>query len=404
MLDVMRVREDFPILETKQHGRPLVYLDNAATMQMPRPVLEAVEAHYRQYNANVHRGVHSLSQQSTDHLERARRLVANYIGAGEREIIFTSGTTDSLNQLARMLRERVRPGDQILVTAMEHHSNLLPWQELAKLSGAELHIIPLDDNGDLELGKLAERLKSKTALVAAAWVSNVTGAVNPVSEIARLAHEAGALFVVDGAQSMKLGVTDVKAMDCDFLAFSGHKLGALTGVGVLFGKHELLKTLSPTVYGGGMIESAAYDGCVWGSIPQRFEAGTPNYVGAISLGEAVAYLQELGLDDIAEQEEMLTARLTAALSDIEGMHVLAKPRQRSGAVSFYAENAHAFDLGVMLDTLGIAVRTGHMCAQPLVESFGVQSVVRASPAFYNTEAEIDALADGIRRVLPMLRR
>lgn len=403
-MDLRQIRRDFPILQTEQHGRPLVYLDNAATLQMPEPVLSAITEHYRTCNANVHRGVHSLSQKSTDRLEQARSRVTEFLGAEESEIVFTAGTTDSLNQLSRMLRERVRPGQQIIVSAMEHHSNLIPWQELAREKGAVLSILPLDDRGELDLYALEQLLKQDTALVAVAWCSNVLGTVNPIGEIAWLSHEAGALCVVDGAQGMKLGKTDVKKLDCDFLAFSGHKLGALTGTGVLYGKRALFHSLPPAAYGGGMVDQVTGRTATFGQAPQRFEAGTPNYVGAISLGTAMEYLGSIGLEEIARQEENLIGLLTERLSDFPGLHILGEPRRRSGAVSFYADGVHPFDLGVMLDSLGFAVRTGHMCAQPLVERFGIKHVVRVSPAFYNTEEEIDQFADAVGRILLILRR
>ncbi|MCD8116631.1 MAG: SufS family cysteine desulfurase [Oscillospiraceae bacterium] len=400
---VTEIRKDFPILNTKRHGYPLVYLDNAATLQMPVPVQERIRSHYDRDNANVHRGVHALSQASTNAMETARETVARFIGADTDEIIFTAGTTDSINMLARMLEDRIRPGQQILVSAMEHHSNLIPWQEMSRRTGADLEIIPLDSQGDLNLEALEQLLQRDTFLVAAAWVSNVTGAVNPVDKITALAHAAGALTVIDGAQGMKLGVTDVTALDCDFLAFSGHKLGALTGIGVLYGKRSLLKALAPVRFGGGMVGHTDYRSSTWGMPPQCFEAGTPHYVGAISLGAALEYLTALGPESIARWEEQLTTALVQSLSLIPGITVLGTPRRRTGAVSFYAESIHPFDLGVMLDTLGIAVRTGHMCAQPLVESFGVHHVLRASPAFYNTMEEINRLEDALKRINPVLR-
>lgn len=404
MLDIQAVRSEFPILQTRQNGHPLVYLDNAATLQMPEAVLRAIEAHYHSCNSNVHRGVHTLSRLSTEHLEQARSIVADWLSASPAEIIFTSGTTDSLNQLARMLEGRVHAGQQILVSAMEHHSNLLPWQDICRRTGAKLQIIPVDDTGALDLKAYRALLQAPTALVAVTWVSNVTGAINPVGEMAMLAHGAGALLAVDGAQGMKLGKPDVRVLDCDFLAFSGHKLGALTGIGVLYGKRALLETLCPVSFGGGMIESAGYSRAVWAAVPQRFEAGTPNYVGAISLGAAITALQQWGIADIARREQHLTDRLADMLREFPNIRILPASGRRSGAVSFYAEDAHAFDIGVMLDTLGIAVRTGHMCAQPFVESCGASNIVRVSPAFYNTEDELEQLCAALRRILPMLRR
>lgn len=403
-MDMQKVREDFPILKTRQHGHPLIYLDNAATMQMPYPVQAKILEHYQNCNANVHRGVHSLSQRSTDAMEAARQTVAQFIGASADEVIFTAGTTDSINQLARMLAGRVKPGQQIVVSAMEHHSNLLPWQELARANGAKLSILTLEESGDLDLDALQKLLQADTALVAVTWCSNVLGTVNPIGEIAVLAHAAGALCVVDGAQGMKLGKTNVRLLDCDFLAFSGHKLGALTGIGVLYGKKAILDTLPPAGFGGGMIRDAGYSSSRYGTVPQRFEAGTPNYVGAISLGIAVEYLTDVGLGEIARREEHMTNRLADELSHISGLQVLGTPKKRSGAVSFYVPEVHAFDLGVMLDTLGIAVRTGHLCAQPLVEQFGVTNVLRVSPAFYNTEEELTRFIAALHRLLPLLRR
>ena len=403
MLDLSRVRRDFPILATKQHGHSLVYLDNAATMQMPVPVLNCITEHYARFNANVHRGVHSLSQQCTDHLENARRSVARFIGAEENEVIFTSGTTDGLNQLSRMLKPFIRQDNQILVSAMEHHSNLIPWQQLCRETGAALDIIPLNEDGDLDLNWLSQRLQKPTALISVTWVSNVLGTVNPIREISRMAHEAGALMIVDGAQGMKLEKTRVRELDCDFLAFSGHKLGALNGIGVLYGKKERLAQLQPATFGGGMVEKVEYQNSTFGIIPHCFEAGTPNYVGAISLGTAVDYLSELGIDNISEQETYLTQQIAEKLSRIDGLHILGRPKEGSGCVSFYLDDVHAFDLGVMLDTLGIAVRTGHMCAQPLVESYGISNVLRISPAFYNTDAELQQFMDALHRILPILR-
>ena len=313
-------------------------------------------------------------------------------------------TTDSMNQLAEMLALQIGKGQQIIVSAMEHHSNLIPWQQLSIKTGASLRIIPLSDTGDLDLQVLEEFLKAPTAVVAVTWVSNVLGTVNPIGEIAMLAHEAGALVVVDGAQGMKLGKTNVKAIDCDFLAFSGHKLGALTGTGVLYGKRSILNRLVPVRFGGGMVGNVEYEISTFGSVPQRFEAGTPNYVGAISLGAAVEYLSALGIENIAIQEQLLTEQLSDALSKVEGVHILGTPRHKCGCVSFFVDGVHPFDLGVMLDTLGFAVRTGHMCAQPLVEQFGVSSVIRVSPAFYNQASEITGLISALQRILPILRR
>ena len=403
MLDVKQIRKDFPILNTRQHGCPLIYLDNAATMQMPQPVLEQLVSHYHSQNGNVHRGVHSLSQKSTSAMERARERIAAYIGAKAEEIIFTAGTTDSLNMLSQMLEPTIRTGQQIIVSAMEHHSNLIPWQELCQRTGAVLTILHMDRNCDLDLTQLGQLLERDTALVAVTWVSNVLGTVNPVGEITMMSHAAGAMTVLDGAQAMKLPEIDVTAVDCDFLAFSGHKLGALTGIGVLYGKNNILSQLPPVRFGGGMIRESQYAASSYGGVPQRFEAGTPNYVGAISLGCAMEYLQSVGRIELAQQEQILTDLLRKELAAIPEVTVIGTPNRRCGVVSFVVPGIHPFDLGAMLDSQGIAVRTGHLCAQPLVNQLGYDSVIRVSPAFYNTEQECLELISALKRTIPLLK-
>ena len=403
MLDVKQIREDFPILNTRQHGCPLIYLDNAATMQMPQPVLEQLVSHYHSQNGNVHRGVHSLSQKSTSAMERARERIAAYIGAKAEEIIFTAGTTDSLNMLSQMLEPTIRTGQQIIVSAMEHHSNLIPWQELCQRTGAVLTILHMDRNCDLDLTQLGQLLERDTALVAVTWVSNVLGTVNPVGEITMMSHAAGALTILDGAQAMKLPEIDVTAVDCDFLAFSGHKLGALTGIGVLYGKNNILSQLPPVRFGGGMIRESQYAASSYGGVPQRFEAGTPNYVGAISLGCAMEYLQSVGRIELAQQEQILTDLLRKELAAIPEVTVIGTPNRPCGVMSFVVPGIHPFDLGAMLDSQGIAVRTGHLCAQPLVNQLGYDSVIRVSPAFYNTEQECLELISALKRTIPLLK-
>ena len=403
MLDVKQIREDFPILNTRQHGCPLIYLDNAATMQMPQPVLEQLVSHYHSQNGNVHRGVHSLSQKSTSAMERARERIAAYIGAKAEEIIFTAGTTDSLNMLSQMLEPTIRTGQQIIVSAMEHHSNLIPWQELCQRTGAVLTILHMDRNCDLDLTQLGQLLERDTALVAVTWVSNVLGTVNPVGEITMMSHAAGAMTILDGAQAMKLPEIDVTAVGCDFLAFSGHKLGALTGIGVLYGKNNILSQLPPVRFGGGMIRESQYAASSYGGVPQRFEAGTPNYVGAISLGCAMEYLQSVGRIELAQQEQILTDLLRKELDAIPEVTVIGTPNRPCGVMSFVVPGIHPFDLGAMLDSQGIAVRTGHLCAQPLVNQLGYDSVIRVSPAFYNTEQEILGFISALKRTIPLLK-
>lgn len=403
MLDVKQIREDFPILNTRQHDCPLIYLDNAATMQMPQPVLEQLVSHYHSQNGNVHRGVHSLSQKSTSAMERARERIAAYIGAKAEEIIFTAGTTDSLNMLSQMLEPTIRTGQQIIVSAMEHHSNLIPWQELCQRTGAVLTILHMDRKCDLDLTQLGQLLERDTALVAVTWVSNVLGTVNPVGEITMMSHAAGAMTVLDGAQAMKLPEIDVTAVDCDFLAFSGHKLGALTGIGVLYGKNNILSQLPPVRFGGGMIRESQYAASSYGGVPQRFEAGTPNFVGAISLGCAMEYLQSVGRIELAQQEQILTDLLRRELAAIPEVTVIGTPNRPCGVMSFVVPGIHPFDLGAMLDSQGIAVRTGHLCAQPLVNQLGYDSVIRVSPAFYNTEQECLELISALKRTIPLLK-
>lgn len=402
-MDVQAVREQFPILNQRIHGRSLIYLDNAATLQMPERVLESITMQYRAANGNVHRGVHTLSQRSTQRMEWARQVVADYIDAAPEEIVFTSGTTDSINLLAKLLEPTIDPGSQIIVSGMEHHSNLLPWQEVCRNTGAELVILQVNEAGEVSLEELEMILKKKTALVAVTWVSNLLGTINPIREITQMAHRAGAVVCVDGAQGMKQADISTRKADYDFLAFSGHKLGSLTGIGVLYGKKERLENLYPVRFGGGMIASTGYYDFQPGNLPQCFEAGTPNYTGAISLGEALCFLQEIGIEKIQCREEELTALVVKLLQEIDSVHVLGNPDRRSGAVSFAVKGVHPFDLGSLLDAQGIAVRTGHMCAQPLVEHLGYTSVLRVSPAFYNTREELSVMQDTIRRGIEILR-
>lgn len=402
-MDISAIRKDYPILQQEVHKNPLVYLDNAATMQMPKQVMDCIAMHYQSQNANVHRGVHTLSQRSTNALEDARKSVAAFIGAATEEVIFTSGCTQSLNDLAHMLESRVGYGQQVLVSAMEHHSNLVPWQDLCNRTGASLKIIPIDENGDLDLEALHMLLQEPTAVISVCWVSNVLGTVNPIGEISMMAHEVGAYVVVDGAQAMKLGKIDLHEIDCDFFACSGHKIGAMTGVGILYGKRAVLETMGPIHFGGGMVDQVSYTTATYGNVPQRFEAGTPHYVGAISMDAALTYMMDLGIEDIAAQEERLTQYILRKLEDIPEIHLAASPRRQVGAVSFTVDGVSPFDAGVLLDAKGIAVRTGHLCAQPLIESLGLEHVIRVSPAFYNTKEEIDLFLDHLNRIISLLK-
>ncbi len=393
---------DFPILSRSVYGRPLVYLDNAATTQKPRCVVEAMVDEYYNVNANVHRGVHYLSQQATDLHEVARETVRKFIGARlSSEIIFTRGTTESVNLLASCL-SRVGHGDgEVIVSAMEHHSNIVPWQ----LNGFTLRVIPMSDGGELDIDAFVQLFTSKTRLVSVAQVSNVLGVVNPVDEIIRIAHEHGVPVLIDGAQSAPHMPVDVSAMDCDFFAFSGHKIYGPTGVGVLYGKESMLQPLPPYQGGGEMIKNVSFSHTTYNDLPYRFEAGTPDYVGTHALAVALDYISEIGMDAIQRHEQSLTRYAVGRLTQIPRLTVYGLDAllasQSGGPVSFNIEGIHHLDLGTLLDRLGIAVRTGHHCAEPLMHRLGVEGTVRASFALYNTREEIDVLAEGIERVTKM---
>ena len=407
MFDVQQVRNDFPILNQQVFGHPLVYLDNAATMQMPEPVVQAVLDHYHFDNANVHRGIHALSERSTRALEDARERVRAFVNArSSDEIVFTSGTTESLNMLADMVVGTLRQGSAVVSTLMEHHANFVPWQQACARTGHPFLVMPLDEHGDLDLHAFRKLLREHdVSLVAVAHVSNVLGTVNPVADIVALAHEHGALAVVDAAQSIRHEAVDVQEIGCDFLAFSGHKMGGPTGVGVLYGRLDLLEGLQPVRFGGEMVDDVSVDVSTFAPPPLRFEAGTPNYVGAIGLAAAIDYLEGLGLDNVREREAKLIHCAEERLSRIPGLHVLGSPEARAGCVSFTVDGVHPFDLATMVDKLGVALRSGNQCAQPLLhEAYGVQNVTRLSPAFYNTVGEIDLAVAALERVVKLLRR
>ena len=403
MFDINKIRADFPILGREVYGRPLVYLDNAATTQKPRSVVEAINEEYYNVNANVHRGVHYLSQQATDLHEEARETVRRFINASSTsEIIFTRGTTESLNLVASSFcDEFMREGDEVIVSVMEHHSNIVPWQLQAAKRGIALRVIPMTDEGELRLDEYERLFNERTKIVSVAHVSNVLGTVNPVEEIIRIAHEHGVPVMVDGAQSAPHFAVDVQAMDCDFFAFSGHKMYGPTGVGVLYGKEDWLDRLPPYQGGGEMIESVSFEKTVFEHLPFKFEAGTPDYVATHGLAKAIDYVTALGLDDIRRYEQELTRYAVRRLSEIEGMRIFGTSEHKDAVVSFLVGDIHHLDMGTLLDRLGIAVRTGHHCAQPLMTRLGIQGAVRASFALYNTTEEIDALADGIKRVSKM---
>ena len=403
MYDINKVREDFPILTREVYGKPLVYLDNGATTQKPRQVVEAMVDEYYNVNANVHRGVHFLSQQATDLHEASREVVRAFINAqSTNEIIFTRGTTESINLLAFSLGEAiVKEGDEVVVSAMEHHSNIVPWQMMCERKGALLRVIPMTDEGELQLDALEGLLTEQTRIVCCTQVSNVLGTVNPVKEVVRMAHEKGIPVLVDGAQSIPHMQVDVQDLDCDFFAFSGHKVYGPTGVGVLYGKEAWLEKLPPYQGGGEMIKNVTFEKTTYNELPYKFEAGTPDYVATYALATALDYVSGLGMANIEAHEQELTRYALEQLQQIEGMRILGAAKERDAVISFLVGDIHHLDMGTLLDRLGIAVRTGHHCAEPLMRRLGIEGTVRASFALYNTKEEVDALVAGIERIRKM---
>ena len=403
MYDVNRVREDFPILSREIYGRPLVYLDNGATTQKPRQVVEAMVDEYYNVNANVHRGVHFLSQQATDLHEASRETVRRFINArSTSEILFTRGTTESINLLAFSFGEAmVKEGDEVVVSAMEHHSNIVPWQMMCERKGAQLRVIPMTDEGELQLEALEGLLHERTRIVCCTQVSNVLGTVNPVKEVVRRAHERNIPVLIDGAQSVPHMKVDVQDLDCDFFAFSGHKVYGPTGVGVLYGKEEWLEKLPPYQGGGEMIKNVSFEKTTYNELPYKFEAGTPDYVATHALATALDYVRGLGMENIEAHEQELTHYALERMQQIEGMHIFGGAKERDAVISFQVGDIHHLDMGTLLDRLGIAVRTGHHCAEPLMRRLGIEGTVRASFGLYNTKAEVDALVEGIERIRRM---
>jgi len=398
--DVKRVREDFPILKEKVHGKPLIYLDNAATSQKPEKVIQAILRFYAHDCANVHRGVHLLSERATEVYESARRKVQRFLNAADaREIVYVRGTTEALNLVAQTFgRRHVQAGDEILITAMEHHSNIVPWQMLCEEKGATLRVAPINDRGELILEEFEKLLSARTRLAAVAHVSNALGTVNPVRQIVQMAHARGIPVLVDGAQAVPHLKVDVQELGCDFYAFSGHKVFGPTGIGALYGKLELLEAMPPFQGGGDMISSVTFEKTIYNVVPYKFEAGTPDIAEVYGLEAALDYLHHVGLGNIASYEHALLAYATEAIQQIPGVRIIGTAREKTGVISFVLDGIHAHDVGTILDREGIAVRTGHHCAQPVMDRFGVPATVRASLAFYNTKQEINALAAGIQRV------
>lgn len=405
MLDTENIRRDFPILERTVHGRPLVYLDNAATTQKPLCVLDAMREEYLNVNANVHRGVHWLSQQSTELHENARETVRRFVNAASTsEVVFTRGTTEGLNLVAATFADAfMQEGDEVIVSAMEHHSNIVPWQLQQQRKGIRLRVIPMGDDGALRMDEYEKLFSERTKIVSVAHVSNALGTVNPVREITRIAHAHGVPVMIDGAQSVPHMTVDVQDIDCDFLAFSGHKVYGPTGVGILYGKEEWLDRLPPYQGGGEMIERVSFDGTTFERPPLKFEAGTPDYVATHGLAKAIEYVTAIGIDNIRAHEQQLTRYALQQLRAIDGLQVYGHGdgMEADAAISFNVAGIHPADLGTLLDQLGIAVRTGHHCAQPLMDRLGVLGTVRASFALYNTQEEVDAFVAGLRRVVKM---
>lgn len=403
MYDIQKIREDFPILSREVYGKPLIYLDNGATTQKPRCVVEAITDEYYSVNANVHRGVHFLSQQATELHEASRETVRRFINArSSNEIVFTRGTTESINLLASSFADsQMKEGDEVIVSVMEHHSNIVPWQLQAARKGIVLKVIPMNDKGELLMDEYEKLFSERTRLVSFAHVSNVLGTVNPAKEMIAIAHAHGVPVLIDGAQSVPHMKVDVQDLDADFFAFSGHKIYGPTGVGVLYGKEEWLDKLPPYQGGGEMIQSVSFEKTTFNELPFKFEAGTPDYIGTTALAKALDYVSAIGVENIAAHEHELTQYAMQRLKEIDGMRIFGEAENKSSVISFLVGNIHHLDMGTLLDRLGIAVRTGHHCAQPLMIRMGIEGTVRASFGLYNTKEEIDALAAGIERVSKM---
>lgn len=401
--DINKIREDFPILGREVYGKPLVYLDNGATTQKPRSVVEAMTHEYYNVNANVHRGVHFLSQQATELHEQARETVRRFLNArSTAEIVFTRGTTESINLVATTFGDAIlKEGDEVIVSEMEHHSNIVSWQLVQARKGIRLRVIPITDEGELRLDEYEKLFNERTRLVSITHVSNVLGTVNPVKEMIRTAHDHGVPVLVDGAQSTPHFAVDVQDLDCDFFAFSGHKIYGPTGIGVLYGKEEWLDRLPPYMGGGEMIQNVSFERTTFNELPYKFEAGTPDYVATTGLAHALDYVTALGMDNIYAHEQALTDYAMEQMATIEGMRFIGTPKHKDAVISFLVGDIHHLDLGTLLDRLGIAVRTGHHCAEPLMRRMGIEGTVRASFGLYNTFEEVNALVAGIRRVARM---
>lgn len=403
-MDIHKIRSQFPILEREINGKPLVYFDNGATSQKPLSVIQRINTYYQHENANVHRGVHTLSQEATTAYEEARKKIQHYIGANKSdEILFTKGTTDSINLVAFCVGETLQAGDEIIVSAMEHHSNLVPWQMVCERKNCQLKVIPFNEKGELEMTVFEQLLSEKTKMVAVTHVSNSLGTINPVKAITEKAHKFGAKVLIDGAQSIQHLSVNVQEIDCDFYAFSGHKVFGPTGIGVLYGKEAVLLDLPPYQGGGDMIKEVTLEKTTYNELPYKFEAGTPNIAGAIGLGAAIDFLQSLDMNEVQQYEHMLLDYATTAIKKIEGITIYGEAAQKTSVLSFLVDGVHPYDVGVLIDKMGIAVRTGHHCTQPIMKQFCIPGTVRASFALYNTKEEIDQLVEALYRIVPLLK-
>ncbi|HKX86987.1 MAG TPA: cysteine desulfurase [Flavobacterium sp.] len=403
MLNIQKIRADFPILNQTVNGKPLLYFDNGATSQKPQVVINAITQYYEEINANIHRGVHTLSQLATDAYEASREKIQKHINAEHlHEVIFTSGTTQGINLVANGMAAFVKAGDEVMVSALEHHSNIVPWQFLCEKTGAKLVVIPMNDSGELIMSEFDRLLSSKTKIVAVNHISNALGVINPIEYMIQKAHEVDAAVLIDGAQATPHLKPDVQALDCDFYVFSGHKICGPTGVGILYGKEAWLNKLPPYMGGGEMIKEVTFEKTTYADLPHKFEAGTPNIADGIVLGTAIDYLNEIGFENIQEQERSLLAHATEKLLEIEGLKIYGTTAQKTSVVSFNIEGIHPYDIGTIIDKLGIAVRTGHHCAQPIMNYFGIPGTVRASFSFYNTKEEIDIFVEAVKKAKMML--
>jgi len=403
MFNVETIRKDFPILSRKVNGKPLVYFDNAATSQTPQQVIDVIVDYYSNYNANIHRGVHSLSQEATDKYEQARHKIQNHFNAKfAHEIIFTSGTTHGINLVANGFSSILKDGDEVIVSALEHHSNIVPWQMLCERTGAILKVIPMNQEGELVISEYDKLLSNKTKLVFVNHISNALGTINPIENIITKAHNVGAAVLIDGAQASPHIKADVQKLDVDFYVVSAHKMCGPTGVGMLYGKEEWLNKLPPYQGGGEMIAEVTFEKTTYATLPHKFEAGTPNICGGIAFGAAIDYMNAIGFDNIAKYEHELLEYGTQKLSEIEGLKIYGTARHKTSVISFNLESIHPYDVGTILDKMGIAVRTGHHCAQPIMDFYKIPGTVRASFAFYNTKQEIDALVEGVKKAKLML--